>query len=229
MNTSNTTITSAITKTLQQAIIAGIVTAGTFTAFTTSAQAMVVYNCVEGKALYVRLRGQTTKRGWRNLRVKFGQGWSVDTGRGEKFRITVAAGKARKSWSNHNGGSVYSLRRINGNIEVSKGKYCQQQPKPQPQPQPQPIVDPPRDDDGDDSERRFWKPRWQGYRLDARMYSSAQFDHPFVAKEFCMKRGYDRASYRVATARKTIAFGDEHIFRNGRQSNTSFKYIKCRR
>ena len=218
-----TTILNTMTRPLQQAMLAGIVAAGTFTAFTPSAQAMVVRNCVEGGSLYVRLRGQTTRKGFRNLNLNFGQSWSIDTGRGEKFRLIVGAGNARKSWSNHNGGATYSLRRINGNIEVSKGDYCK------PRPKPQPIVDPPRYDDGDDSEKRFWKPKLRGVRLDGRMYRNAPFDHPRVARAYCSERGYRKARYRVATAWKTIGQGDGHIFRNGNQSNTAFAYILCRR
>ncbi len=92
------------------------------------------------------------------------------------------------------------------------------------------ITEPQRDDDGDDSEQRFWKPKWQGIRLDARMHIDAGYDHPFVAHEFCNERGYTRASsYRVATAWRTIGRGDKHIFRNGKSSNTAFRYIHCAR
>ncbi len=216
-----TTITNTMTKTIRQAMLASIVAAGTVTAFTSSAQAMVVYNCVAGKTLYVRLRGQTTRKGFKNLTLRFGKSWSVDTGRGEKFRIIVGAGNARKSWSNHNGGSAYSIRKINGNIEISKGRHCQ--------PKPQPIVDPPRDDDGDDSEQKFWKPRYQGVRLDARLYREAEFNHPSVARKFCKRRGFRKARYRVATSRTTIGLADSHVFRNGSQSNTAFSYIHCSR
>ncbi len=41
------TILNTMTKSLQLAMLAGIVTVGTSTAFTPSAQAMVVYNCVD--------------------------------------------------------------------------------------------------------------------------------------------------------------------------------------
>ncbi|MFT7577774.1 MAG: hypothetical protein ACI9XZ_004177 [Alphaproteobacteria bacterium] len=113
--------------------------------------------------------------------------------------------------------------RLNGNYELAAGRRYT------PKPKLQPIVDPLRDDDGDDSERRFWKPKWRGYRMDARMHRDAGFDHPFVAHEFCNERGYRKASYRVATAWRTIGRGDRTIFTNVPQSNTAFKYIQCSR
>ncbi len=92
------------------------------------------------------------------------------------------------------------------------------------------IFTPQRNDDGDDSEQRFWKPKWRGVRLDARMHIDASYDHPFVAHEYCNERGYKRASsYRVATAWRTIGRGDRHIFKNGKSSNTAFRYIHCAR
>ena len=92
------------------------------------------------------------------------------------------------------------------------------------------IFSPRRSDDGDDSVQRFWKPKWQGVRLDARMHIDARYDHPFVAHEYCNERGYRKASsYRVATRRSTIGGGDRNIFTNGKRSTPAFRYVTCNR
>ncbi|MGB7204569.1 MAG: SH3 domain-containing protein [Anderseniella sp.] len=84
---------------------------------------------------------------------------------------------------------------------------------------------------GDDSvgrQHRFNRPKYDGFRLDARYFRSSNFDMPGTANRFCRSKGFSgMVDYRVQTSHRTIARGDGHIFNNSPNSNTTYRFIVC--
>lgn len=76
---------------------------------------------------------------------------------------------------------------------------------------------------------RFNHPTWNGVRIDARRTFSAGYNMPAVADWFCRTKGFSgMADYRVQTASRTIAHGDGFIFKNGPNTNTTYRWIVCK-